>query len=105
MAQLSHKDCGHAATPAARAKCRTEGVSRIGGQNIGKFADGEIHELTTEQVREGTGGATVDQFLSCLRTYAWNHALKCSIQKTENGLKFCMGDGPLTWKAPIGRRG
>lgn len=105
MTQLSHKDCVHAATGTARAKCREERAGRSPRpRRWGGYADGKVYEFTAEEIREIHGG-TVAQFQHCLRAYAHNHALKCSARKTENGLKFCMGDGPLTWQAPIGRWG
>jgi hypothetical protein len=56
------------------------------------FADGEIYELTAEEIQEIHRG-TVAQFESCLRSYATNHALKCSAIKTGNGLRFRLWDG------------
>lgn len=90
---MEHHNCSHAQTSWARAKCRQEnGVVRQSSPGrYDHFADGEIYELTAEEIRE-THGRTVAQFESCLRSYATNHTLKCSAVKTGGGLRFCLWD-------------
>ncbi|MFM9633868.1 hypothetical protein ACKI10_40730 [Streptomyces galilaeus] len=95
---ISHESCTHPNTQAHRAKCRKDqGVpffvnhQRRGGI-YHQFTDGRTHTLNADQVRDLHGG-TVAQFASCLRSYASNHALKCSIRPigSGDGLTFYLG--------------
>ncbi len=53
-----------------------------------QYTDEEIHELTADQIEELTGGATVYQFESRLRSFARNYGYKCSVVNTDTGLRF-----------------
>lgn len=67
------------------------------------FADGEVHEMTTSEIRDlfGFEHETFRRFRSWLRNYARPRPeIQLSIQRTETGLKFCMGIPPLKWEAP-----
>lgn len=59
----------------------------------GQFMDGEVYELTAEEIRELTGeNTTPHQFERRLRAHASNYGLKCSAKSTENGIRFAMGN-------------
>ncbi|MGD6762235.1 hypothetical protein ACOKM5_25220 [Streptomyces sp. BH097] len=98
---LSHWACTHPHSPWARELCRREhgyapdldfsDKQRRG--RWGKFVDGEIHYLTTAQIRElaGPTPTTPAQFERRLRVYASNYGLRCSARQTGTGLVFCLG--------------
>lgn len=104
--RIYHGNCRHANTPWARELCRREqgygpdpdfrDKQRRG--RWGQFVDGQVHELTTEQIQELTTPSTTPaRFERRLRAHASNYGLTCSVQQAENGLRFCLaGSADLT---------
>ncbi|MDX3541320.1 hypothetical protein PV729_07730 [Streptomyces europaeiscabiei] len=64
------------------------------------LADGEVHELTWLEIEERFGFEEFRQFRNFLRSYARRHIdIQLSIQRTDTGVKFCMGEPPLKWES------
>ncbi|MEQ8143549.1 hypothetical protein [Streptomyces sp. OP7] len=101
-----HKDCTHPKTLSENEKCRQlrgygpspDYPEKQRQGKWGHFADGQVRELTAEQIQE-LGYDTVTLFTRSLQNYARGRGLKFSMAATQSGVKFCMGVGPLSWKA------